>query len=364
VRELFHAFGAWWLREFLDLFPQRLAHWLVDNGGRTLVLASEGDAIALHLTTDRGRLLASSRVTRADYSPELIDEFLAKQRHRRTSVTIGLSLPEELIFQRSFILPLETRRTLDTVVVQDLLAKTPFQLDDIYHAHRVDRAGGKLVVSQCVVRRAHAAAAAGTFDLKPEDIAFIQPDNTAHHADQPRIVTTSPSSIKRNHWAQRIGVGLVATALLLAIWGLGTRYHRQQVVLDALQTEVAAAAAKAKSVQGMIEKLRSERALLLRLRAKRDEPGLGDIWEEATRILPAHTWLTELRLSETPDDRHLVMTGFSAAAASLVGLLDRSSVFGEASLVGPTTVDPTEAKERFIIQAKLKRPASSKTPSQ
>jgi general secretion pathway protein L len=55
------------------------------------------------------------------------------------------------------------------------------------------------------------------------------------------------------------------------------------------------------------------------------------------------------------------MTGFSAAAASLVALLDASAVFTEASLVGPIAVDPAEGKERFIIQAKLKPPASSKT---
>jgi general secretion pathway protein L len=55
------------------------------------------------------------------------------------------------------------------------------------------------------------------------------------------------------------------------------------------------------------------------------------------------------------------MTGLSAAAASLIRLLDRSPVFTEASLVGPIAVDPSEGKERFILQAKLKPAALSKT---
>jgi hypothetical protein len=35
----------------------------------------------------------------------------------------------------------------------------------------------------------------------------------------------------------------------------------------------------------------------------------------------------------------------------------------EAALVGPIAVDPAEGKERFIIQAKLRAPASPKAAS-
>lgn len=361
--ERLRAFGAWWLGELLDLFPRRLADWLVDDGGRTLVLAPEPDAVALHLMTDRGRLLASRRVSRADYSRDLIDELLHERRLSPAQVSIGLRLPEDLVFRRSLVLPPETRRTLDTVVVQDLLAKTPFQLGDIHHAHSVHTSGDKLIVSQYVVRRAHVHAAAGTLELEPQEIAFVQPDDAAPHGDPPRIIMAMPSSARQSRWVARISIGLVATALLLALWALGARYHRQQLALDTVRAEVAAAAAKAKGVQDVIDKLRQEQALLLRLRARRNEPGLADIWEEATRILPAHTWLSELRLSDASEGRQVVITGFSAAAATLVGLLDRSTVFAEASLVGPITVDASEGKERFIIQMKLKPPASSTAAS-
>jgi general secretion pathway protein L len=364
ARETLHGFGHWWLREFLDLFPQGIADWLVDSGGRTLVLAPEVDAVALYLKTDRGRLLASRRVARADYSPDLIDAFLRSHRQHRAQASIGLGLPEELIFQRSFAVPLETRRALNAVVVQDLLAKTPFQLEDVHHAHRVIRAGDKLVVSQCVVSRAHVAAAAEALGLDPEEIGVVESLGTSPGGGPQAIVTKGSSAVNRHRWVRWTGLGLAATALLLAVAVLGTRYYRQQAVLDALQAQVAAVTVKARSVQGAIDKLQQEQALVLRLRAKRDEPGLLEVWEEATRILPAHTWLSELRLSETAEGRQMVLTGFSAAAASLVGLLDASAVFTEASLVGPIAVDPAEGKERFIIQAKLKPPASSRTALQ
>jgi general secretion pathway protein L len=48
------------------------------------------------------------------------------------------------------------------------------------------------------------------------------------------------------------------------------------------------------------------------------------------------------------------MIGFSSAAASLVGLVDRSKLFTDASLTAPVTLDSIEGRERFSLQAKLR----------
>ncbi|HEY7550094.1 MAG TPA: PilN domain-containing protein [Hyphomicrobiaceae bacterium] len=361
--ELVDGFGRWWLKEFLGLFPQRVADWLVDSGGRALVLAPGADAVAFHLKTDRGRLLASSQIGRGDYSTDLIDEFLRHHRCSRAQASIGLSLPQEHIFCRSFALPLAARRALYAVAVQDLLAKTPFELDDIHHGHRVRREGDRFVVSQWVVRRAHVAAAAQALGLAADEIGFIEcPDAGADDAPA-SIVTKRSSAVGRNRWAHRVAFGLACTALLLAVTVLATRYQGQQVLLDGLQAEIAAATGKARRVLGAIDKLRQEQAVVQRLRAERNAPGLLDVWEEATRVLPAHTWLSELRLSETPEGRQVVLSGFSATAAGLVPLLDGSPMFAEAALVGPVTMDPAEGRERFIIQAKLKGAGSPRTAS-
>jgi general secretion pathway protein L len=39
-----------------------------------------------------------------------------------------------------------------------------------------------------------------------------------------------------------------------------------------------------------------------------------------------------------------------------VGLVDRSTLFADASLTAPIALDPLEERERFALQAKLKRP--------
>jgi general secretion pathway protein L len=111
----------------------------------------------------------------------------------------------------------------------------------------------------------------------------------------------------------------------------------------------------------VLNTLEQKQALLLRIQLrKRDAAGLLDIWQEATRLLPSHSWLTELRLSEAAGDREqrVAMSGFSAAAASLVGLIDASPRFADASLTSPIAPDSVEERERFSLQAKVRNMSS------
>ena len=82
-----------------------------------------------------------------------------------------------------------------------------------------------------------------------------------------------------------------------------------------------------------------------------------------TRILPSHSWLTEFRVTETPGGREMQinLSGFSRAAPSLVGIVDRSPLFVDAALSAPVALDATEGRERFALQAKVRRADLVKT---
>jgi general secretion pathway protein L len=355
------AFGRWWLKEFLGLFPERIADWLVEGGSRTLVIGLDDVAVTLRLISDRRRLLAAARVGRAEYSAESIDAFLKPHGVRRRDVSLALGLPPGSMFSRSFALPLETRRSLATIVVQDLVAKTPFQLDGIHQAHVARRDADKFQVWQWVVRRGDVAEAGGALGLEPDEVAFVESPGARSDDGPVPVITLRQAGPGRRSWPKWAALMLSVTALALALAAVGAKVHRQQVLLDSLDAEIGGARTKAKAVQAAIRELEQAQARLLRLRSIRSEPGLLDIWEETTRILPAHTWLSELRLNDTAESRQVVMTGFAAAAASLVGLVDRSALFGEASLAGPVTLDQAEGKERFVIQATVNRTATPRT---
>jgi general secretion pathway protein L len=345
-----------WLREFLALFPARLARWLVGRSGASLALAPEPDAIVLHLVGESGKEAASRRLARGDYTPAAIEQFLQEHKLRRADTALGIRLPRSQVFGRGLTLPRQATGSLDRIVEQDLFAKTPFRRDEVYCGHAIGRAGNDtLVVRQWVVRRAAVEAAAAELSLALDETTFV--DAEAEDAAAAPRIPLRAGRADHGRWMGRAAAGLAASAIVLGLVAAGLTYWRQAAVLDELEAQVAAARAKAQQVRAVFDKLEHKQATLLRLRERKaEEPGLLEAWEEASRVLPSHSWLTELRLTETSEKRQIAMTGFSTAAASLVGMIDQSPYFTDTALTSPIALDPTEHRERFALQAKLKRP--------
>src|SRR5690242_6715396 len=99
--------SAFWLREFLSLFPPRIARWLAGRRDARLVLAAEVDGIALRLVADGAKESAAERLARADYAPAAVDTFLHKHKLKRREVKLGVRLPRSRVFCRSLTLPRE-----------------------------------------------------------------------------------------------------------------------------------------------------------------------------------------------------------------------------------------------------------------
>jgi general secretion pathway protein L len=357
LSDLLRPLAELWRREFLALFPPRIAQWLVGRGDASLVLAAEADAIVLRLLADGEKESACERLARSDYTPAAVEKFLQQHKLKRRDVKLGIRLPRARVFCRSLTLPRQAAASLDRIVEQDLVAKTPFRRDEIYCGYAATRAGNdKLAVRQWVVRRDAVEAAVSELALELESVAFVDAEAESEVAGPPRILLR-PNRADRSRWVGRAAAGLAASAVVLGLLAAGLTYWRQAAVLDELDAQVAAARGKAQQVRAAIDKLEQKQATLLRLRTRRaEEPSLLDAWEEATRVLPSHSWLTELRLNESSDTRHISMSGFSPAAASLVGMVDQSPYFADTALTSPIALDSVEQRERFALQAKLKRP--------
>ncbi len=354
--ELLQRLTGFWLREFLALFPPRVAQWLIGRGGAILVLGAEADTIVLRLLGDGGAEAACRRLARGEYTPAAVEQFLREHKLERREVKIGIRLPRPQVFCRTLTLPREAIGSLDRIVEQDLVAKTPFRRDEIYCGYAAAGAGtDKLAVRQWIARRDIVDAAVAAVALELDSVAFV--DTQADpDAASPRILLR-PDRADERRFLARTAAALAASAMVLALLAAGLTYWRQAAVLDELDGQVAVARPKAQHVRASIDRLEQKQAMLLRLRTRKaDEPGLLDAWEEASRVLPSHSWLTELRLAETSGERQISMTGFSAAAASLVGLVDDSPYFTDATLTAPISLDPVEQRERFALHAKFKRP--------
>jgi general secretion pathway protein L len=366
IPDLVARLGQWWVTEFLALFPERISEWLTDRGYKKLTLVAEPDSFVLQLSSDRHRPLASARIARSACSPSSIDDFLRARHLDRGQVVLGVRLPQDQIFSRQLILPLEAAGSIDEIVVQDLVAKTPFRLPDIYHDYQSRTVGDKVVVWQWVVWRKLVADAVQSVGLDVADLAFVESQGDATSETPATMLTLRRDRSERHSWLRKTFYALALGALSLAVIACAHKYWRQQRILDNLSTELTAARAEAQQVRTALDKLDRKQAAIVRVRSqKRDAPGLLEAWEEVSRILPLDSWLTELRLSEIAQrqDQLVVMTGLSPAAADLVAIIDKSPMFADAALTAPIALDSIGQRERFTLQAKLRQKSQIGKPA-
>jgi general secretion pathway protein L len=355
-----HHLGEWWLKEFLNLFPERIVDRLFGRGGTMLLLTADQEVATLELLNGAHTLIASERASLTDNALEQIDRFLRSHGLERREADIGLRLPAESGFCRKLLLPAEAAGAIEAIVAEDLAKKTPFKFEDIYCDHvAIERADGdKITVWQWIVRRQYVHQALLHLKMDIGHLAFIVFDGSV--ADRPLpFINLRPSSHTRNSWCRKTTWAFCCSALIFALLAGSLKYYNQQTALDRLEAQIVTTNGKAQQVRALIDQLQEKKNALRHLRVQRNEtPGLLDLWEEATRVLPSHSWLTEFRLAETAGkhEEQVSILGLSSAAPSLVGIFDSSPLFFGAALTSPVAFDATEGRERFALQAKVKMP--------
>jgi len=345
---------AWWCREALDLLPQRIAAALAPAGRARLMVGPSESGLRLRLDDPRSGMDVCETAG-SEQAAVAIASMLKRHGLDRGDADLGLRLPEESVFCRDLALPREARGAIDTIVPQDLLRRTPFKAEDIYCDHLTATSpDGRLAVRQWVTRRHHVQQAADRLGLAVAQLAFVVfGDDQA----SPSIRLARPPAARKTSTVAIAALGCLAVLLGTGIAVL--TFIRQQATLDRLDAEIVVARKNAERVRARVDQLRERRTTLSRLRLQRSEvPGLIDVWDEASRILPKHSWLTELRLVEGANlqSPSITMTGFSAAAPSLINTLGESKLFVDAALTSPVAMDPIESRERFSLQAKLRVP--------
>jgi general secretion pathway protein L len=360
VSQLIARVGHWWLREFLALFPERVAQWLTGSGKITLVLAQDEAFVELRLHSSGGAQLNGMRVARDEYTAASIDDFLRHNKLRRSDVTIAVVLRPEQFFTRKLVLPRQAGNAVDGIVARNLAEKTPFRLENIYYDYAIVRGADKLTVTQQLAKRDTVEAAAIAFGIEVSDIGFLDAATQQKNAAREPAITLHRDRSERKSWTRRAALALAGGAVLLALTAGGIDYWRQQSALDALGPQIAKTRQQAQEVRDAFTKLEHRQNSFSHLLArKRHAPALLDIWDEVTRLVPGDSWLTELHVTDASpsQDYRLAVSGFSTAAAKLVVTFDRSPLFREAALTTAIALDPTEQRERFALQATVRRDA-------
>jgi general secretion pathway protein L len=353
------ALAKWWLNEFLGLFPARIAQRMMDPRHRNLLIRPQDSSIVCQLRNEAGGVLSETELPQANDIGSAIASLLRKHRLSAEDVAVGIEVPAETIFRREILLPHEARAALPTIAMQDLSRKTPFHLDDIYHDYVAIPSGKKIAVSQWLIKRAFVEDAARPLGIGPAEITFVEAAPSEDNG--PAIRLRLRSIPTQASWLLKALIGLTITGILLLGLAAVFETQRQQDVLDELAGQLVTARKQAQQVRSTLDKVQQERNTLDQLRSRKWKAATTlDVWEELSRVLPDHAWLTELRITESADgkERKVVMTGFSAAAADLVALIDKSALFQDVALTAPIAIDPIEQRERFVLQATIRPPVA------
>ncbi len=267
---------------------------------------------------------------------------------------IDLALRPERFLFKPLDLPARAAEFLDGVVRAQIDRLTPWTADvaAFGFSNPVSTGGGRVTVTVAATAKptltplVQAFAAIGA---RTVTIATRVPDTPA--APMITIMHQRIGGIFEGRKARRVlAIALMSCALIAAVAAVAAGIINGR--LEIRQTELAqrivarrGAALTARSASGD-PVATAERAIAKR---KNQTPSAVVALEVLSRILPDRTYVTELRIE--PDK--LRLTGITDDAPRLIRLMEQTPYFNQATFFAPITRSPSEAGDRFDIEARL-----------
>lgn len=342
-------FARWWLSELRRALPDRWLEWVDGKAADRISLWQDGDHIGCSVVLENRAVETRMPVSRFDAAA--LVGWLAELGLDREDVIVSPILSRELFFPRELNIPRVALDALPRILEQEILRRTPFQLSDIWHGTPDPGpiTGEVAAISHWIIRKDRAEAALSELGLTSRDVdclAIADADGRALPVINFRSAGDSDPA-----WALRMIRLLAAAALAAVVIGFAVFEWSQAGIAASLETELAEARQGAQSGRDGLDPA-------ARLFAMKGDVSVLQVWDELSRILPDHTFLTEARMA----DGRITVSGFSGDAARLVRIIDQSPLFASASLASAITPDANEHKERFSISFKLRGMRATRAP--
>lgn len=302
---------------------------------------SKGKSEAVALRFEGGRVVS---VGAADVTAAL----------RGASVELVMQ-PTHYLF-RPLELPARAAEFLGGVVRGQIDRLTPWPVERaVFGWSEPDASsGGSITVTVAAMAKDSIAPYLEALDregIRSVAVSAMRPDRPA--AERPiTVIDRDLRGGADDRHVRRAVVGVLIASLMLAAVAtvagafVGMQLEAQQDDLARRVTERRTAMLAARSAQGDPTSA-AERALIDK---KYQTPSVAVVLEVLSRLLPDHTYVTELRI----EAGSMRLVGFTADAPGLIRLFEQSEHFSGATFFAPTTRAPGDSGYRFNIEARLR----------
>ena len=337
-------FWAWWSAEIIDLLPQR-AQAAIALRRQKLFLDIDGEMLRLRLGSwveNQGVM-----VIPLDAGDDAISKL-----PRDAQQTI-LLMPADKVLTRSLTLPLAAEENLREVLAFEMDQHTPFMVADVYYDYLVtgrDTARQELSVDLVYSPKTEVDALLGALDrygLAPDVVTARSRDG-----NNLRSINLIPEDRRRDPklTMHRLNLALAVVCAVLLVAAISLPIVQKNRVLAELEADIQIAAAEAREgnqVRRDLEKMADASRFLV----DRKQSALlaVEVIDEVSRILPDHTWVTRLDLSES----EIRLQGQSTASASLISIVESSPMFANARFRSPVVQVGATGTDRFFLSAEI-----------
>nr|WP_225737214.1 PilN domain-containing protein [Dyella acidiphila] len=349
------GFLAWWGGELRALLPTR---WQAFFSGGNVWCLLRHDGGQWHVRRNGQPQTAApwSDVLDAAAQQAMLNTAVAGVD--RQDLRLALCLAPDTVLRRRLLLPEAARDNLRQIGAFEMDRQTPFRPEQVYYDLRElpgPAPAGRIAAE--LVAAPRSAVDAKLEHLRNAGIAIDAVDLC--DGDKRLGVNLLPPQMARVHRdpRRRLNLALAGAALLLLLLCLGQWLHNREDALTAMQAQVDDMHGDAQKVSDLRKQLEdSAGASGFLARRKTDAVAVVDVLQDLTARIPDDTWLERFTVDSSG---HLGMQGQSAKAASLIDVLQTSKLITGANFQGVIQRDPATNKERFYMDAQLRKPASA-----
>ncbi len=343
-------FYKWWVKGISYLLPAKLYKKL-QRKQHYLVVEADNQKLYLKYSinnTDYPVREWTLDIDDEQYTHQINSEI--RQSIPGNTTTI-LRVTDKSVLQRDVVLPLAASNNLKEILGFEMDRLTPFKAEQVYFDWEIknkDAQQQKINLKLYVVPR-------NSLDRLMKKLKSL--------GITPRVITAGDNILNpginftpdsyglihvKNYSIKNMGLPAMAVIMFIAMLYAPIIY--QSYKLDSLKAEVQSLKEQAMDNQALVlerDNIISRASFLDEQRHMRSS--ILDLIYELTIILPDNTWINRL----ITDDDEIQIYGESAAAASIIEMLEESEYFSNVQFKAPVTKNNNTGSERFHISMNL-----------